>query len=120
MDAPQIHAVIMLQRAARPHAGGVVPLHNADSSAFQIFGRLDAGFAVDEHVGEAKLAVGKSRDRDMRYPFRVGTHSRGEATIPGVSLFLVGNEFPVKAVDLHRAVSNWNIGIDSRLAEIEF
>src|SRR5580765_5387722 len=120
VDAFEVHPVIMLQRATRPHPGGVVPLHDADPPAFQIFCRLDARFAVDEYIGEAKLTVGKSRDRNMRFLFRISAHARCESAVPGVALIFVGNELPFEAVDLHRAVGNWNIGVDGRFTKIEF
>src|SRR6185369_324073 len=116
----EVHAVIMLQRAASPDTGGVIPLHDADSSAFQILHRLNAGLAVDEDISKAKLAIGKCRNGNMRQTLRVSAHPRGKATVPRVGSVLVINELPVKSIDLHRAVGDRDVRVDGRLAKVEF
>ncbi|MND05083.1 hypothetical protein D3C83_256640 [compost metagenome] len=55
----------------------------------------------------------------MRQPLRVGAHPCGETAIPGIGGIFVGNKFPVKTFNLHRAVGDGNIGIDRRLAKIK-
>src|SRR5687768_3526206 len=109
----------MLQRAARPHIRGIVPLHDTEPLAFQIFGRFNAGFTVDENVSQTKLAVRKRRDRYMRQSLGMRAHARGKAAVPGVCIALVVDEYPVETVDLYGSVRDRNVGIDRRLPEIE-
>src|SRR5581483_8041102 len=91
-----------------------------DSPAFQILRALDARPAVDENVSEAKLAVGKRGDRNMLLAFCERAHPRGKTAVPGIRRRFVVDELPLEAVDLHRAVGDRQIGIDGRLAKIEF
>src|SRR5205085_1535488 len=49
-NAGKVNAILFLQDAARPHAGGDrVSAIDTDAPAFEIFGRADAGIFVDEN-----------------------------------------------------------------------
>jgi hypothetical protein len=115
----EIQAVVVLQRAARPNACGIVPLHDADPFAFQIPGRFDAGFAVHKDIGLAEFAIRKSRYGNMRRAVCVGAQARGKAAIPGIGFVFSRHKLPIEAFNLYRAVGNGHIRVNGRLAEIE-
>ena len=65
-DGVDIDAELMHQMAAQPDRGGLGVERQADTAAFQVLRRADAGARVDENVAVAEHARRKDRNGDER------------------------------------------------------
>src|SRR6185503_11465309 len=47
-------------------------------------------------------------------------HARGKAAVPGIGFFFVRNELPIESFHFYRSVGDRHVGVDGRLAKVEF
>ena len=86
-DLVEIDAVLVLQDAARPDAGGDrVAAVDADPPAFQVLGRLDAGLRVDQDGAVMEGAHQEDRQRREPLPMRPGADVGGDRHLADVEL----------------------------------